>query len=304
MKEKEEKNQVIERISKEILEKSGIDQFTDVEIISAPVVRYCTEQSRVNVDDNCNTYSVQNSTDIIIQASTFQVSAVMSQKQISDLKDSHCVDANAFVINNLVSEMKNSMFRHYFDRIVQLSEASYRRSFTWWDRVKDFVYKLFGKVYQKKLKAKLANKLISRIIEECSYMDHITGTPSPSFIICSFKTAAILTNSSMYSANTNSSSEKLFSNNCCFQPSGKIAHILIYVTPYMQYADSRVFIGKKSEKNKDGLKLFFYKNGISIDTDESKDKKRITLKCRYAIKDVGVSAHDMYTKFIYTGLSL
>ena len=84
-------------------------------------------------------------------------------------------------------------------------------------------------------------------------------------------------------------------NNGALYPLGTLAGMTIYVDPNMEYADTRILVGRKGADEEPGLKFMPYLMAESIQTiAEGTMSPKIAVKSRYALVEAGFHPETQY----------
>ena len=294
-----------EKINREILERCGIANFSDIQRIESPVVEAHfldtveTDASALSGRPTA-ALGVKVSTKLVT-VNTYQVATAVPQRNVEELKENFGIDAWA-ECETAVVHVAQSMAKHYKIQLAELAERSYREHYTRWDRFKLWLYGIFGKTYEKRYRAKDAQELIRHIVAMSNRMFSNNRRGPADFVVCGIKTVNTLMESNSYTMLSDGKLPIPFTG--MIYPIGTCAGMKFYVDPYMSYKDHNVYIGRKTGPNDPGLHMYFYGKGTDISLmnyaqDRMSASQKLVAKVRYAITDVGENAHHQYTKLVY-----
>ncbi|MFA5152807.1 MAG: hypothetical protein WC554_09625, partial [Clostridia bacterium] len=232
-----------------------------------------------------------------ILAQPHQMAAAITQAEISQLKKDFEIDVMALLKSQMIQETSVAIQKEFMKKFNELASVHYEKSFDKWDKFLRWVYKIFKKTYIKKIQVKNIKHLLTRILREANMIAQTGRRGVGNFVICSLKTGTLLQDSSQYIF-APSQNEPMFGGS--IYPIGKIANITIYIDPYMKYDDNTIFIGRKTQIDEPGIKLFFNENGSSlITTVVGVGAPKIILRTEHLIEGVGFYPENEYRKFIY-----
>ena len=141
----------IKLINANIIDKSQLNKFTNIQIVSAPVteVKYL-DYVILPKENGIENLSLQVFSKFI-SISPNSVVASATKEQLDNLKTLG-VDGMSMINSVLINDTAINMFRQFKKYVVELSTLTYLKDYTKWDKFKLFFLKIFRKKYQKIIK--------------------------------------------------------------------------------------------------------------------------------------------------------
>lgn len=130
--------------AEQIIERSKLKEFIEVNIIDAPTYKY------EYLDWDGETINSLKGFEQYIQVGEFRVSCSVTQDQIQKLKDDWNIDVEAMVQNVLINETALSINKFMLANIGKIARENYLNDYTWGDTFKAWAYNYANKFRFKK----------------------------------------------------------------------------------------------------------------------------------------------------------
>lgn len=284
-----------------VLEKSGIKEFCNAQMVTNPIgaIQYVdfVNNSDLNLEDTL-TLSMHQT---FFRVSIFQTTMDISNEQIQDIEAIYDINPLNIIYDAVLNKLTKELSQSVIKRIYKISHNSYRKTFNSWDNFKLFVYSIFNKKYIKKIKVKNVQKLITYILSESNKIFKNGRIGGATHVICNLKTACALS-SILLDDNKHfkeSPIEQTFGQPYLY---GEIAGLKVYVDPYMHYKDNSIYIFRKSDQNQPGVYAAFLENSDNFDIITENMQIKLRACMNFAIFDVGDRKELFYRKIVYKGL--
>jgi hypothetical protein len=230
-----------------------------------------------------------------IKTSQYHVSASFTKAQQNDFSK-FGVDVNNMLINVLTNESIHGIYKQIMDNIKTCSIETIKNEYTIFEKILDFLFKLFKKEYTKKFKPNDIKHLYKKILFESNKIALTTRRGPANFVVLNTRMAAIFQHRlpDFVFVNTNL-------NNGTIYPIGTMTAITFYVDPNMSLNDNTIYVGRISGDESDiGLKFCFDTTGTSINTTKEPNND-VVINCltlRYAIKKINDNGNLYYRKIV------
>ena len=260
-----------------------------------------------------------------VEAETFQVAAQVTTEQIQDLNRQYGIDVVSLMENALVNEVSQAINKHILYRAFALGwENHYTFTSVEGTNLNLNLNPTSGSAgtarFQGKVPTTTLNNLPSIAVPAFQNYGSSTtfenqgtiqrriqskvlaagnviaqrGRRGPgNFVVTNLQIATALQDSAQFTfypmANT------VNQNNGALYPLGTLAGMTIYVDPNMEYADTRILVGRKGADEEPGLKFMPYLMAESIQTiAEGTMSPKIAVKSRYALVEAGFHPETQY----------
>lgn len=257
-----------------------------------------------------------------VEAETFQVAAQVTTEQIQDLNRQYGIDVISMMENALVNEVSQAVNKHILYRgfalgwqnhfnfsvvegnnlnlnLVQGSNVN-NVDFTGQDpsvanpSIAIGVFQNYGgSVANFENQGTIQRRIQSKILAAANVIAQRGRRGPGNFVVTNLQIATALQDSAQFTfyplANT------VNQNNGALYPLGTIAGMTIYVDPNMEYADTRILVGRKGADEEPGLKFMPYLMAESLQTiAEGTMSPKIAVKSRYALVEAGFHPETQY----------
>jgi hypothetical protein len=254
-----------------------------------------------------------------VEAETFQVAASVTTEQIQDLNKQFGIDVISMIENALVNEVSQAINKHILSRAFALgwsnhiqfnnvdgqnlnlnlstSAASATASYVGKDD-SGVSLAVPGQIATNNFEnqSTLQRRLFSRILAAANVVANRGRRGPANFIVTNSQIASALQDISQFTFAPFSNT--LTQNNGTLYPVGSLAGMTVYVDQNMNYADTRILVGRKGGDDEPGLKFMPYMMAESIQTiSEGTMSPKIAVKSRYALVEAGFLPETMYITF-------
>ena len=251
-----------------------------------------------------------------VEAGTVQVAASVTTEQIQDLNKQFGIDVVSMIENALVNEVSQTINKHILSRAFALGWSNHSEFAATEGSNLNLNLVISGSAATKTFIGKadtlltvatgagpasgtfenlstLQRRLFSRILAGANVVANRGRRGPANFIVCNSQIASALQDISQFTFAPFTNS--LTQNNGTLYPVGSIAGMTVYVDQNMQYADTRILIGRKGGDDEPGLKFMPYMMAESIQTiSEGTMSPKIAVKSRYSLVDAGHHPQTMY----------
>jgi len=254
-----------------------------------------------------------------VEAETFQVAASVTTEQIQDLNKQFGIDVISMIENALVNEVSQAINKHILSRAFALgwsnhvqfnnvdgqnlnlnlstSAAANTAAYVGKDD-SGVTLAVPGQIATNNFEnqSTLQRRLFSRILAAANVVANRGRRGPANFIVTNSQIASALQDISQFTFAPFSNT--LTQNNGTLYPVGSLAGMTVYVDQNMNYADTRILVGRKGGDDEPGLKFMPYMMAESIQTiSEGTMSPKIAVKSRYALVEAGFLPETMYITF-------
>jgi small nuclear ribonucleoprotein (snRNP)-like protein len=235
----------------------------------------------------------------IIELKDNYISVKIPKDNIKEVNEKFDVSIESMITSALINEAAIQINKEFFTHIESLSTKNMLNAYNTKDKVLSFFYTLINKTYIKKYKIKDVYDLHSIIMKHNNFIAHKSRFGNANYIICSNKTASIISESKAFIFNSEVTGTITASSGMSYI--GKLGGLDVYVNLYMKFNDNTIYLGRQQEDARSGLYLVFDKNSAVIEKVETSDKdaQMLNLKLKYSFVLVGNHPENQYTKFTY-----
>lgn len=255
-----------------------------------------------------------------VEADTFQVAASVTTEQIQDLNKQFGIDVISMIENALVNEVSQAINKHILSRAFALGWSNHNQFYNVENQNMNLSLIIGGgggttDAYINKIDAgvtmpipvgpaaggyenlsTLQRRLFSRILAAANVVANRGRRGPANFIVTNAAVASALQDISQFTFAPFSNT--LTQNNGTLYPVGSLAGMTVYVDQNMNYADTRVLVGRKGGDDEPGLKFMPYMMAESIQTiSEGTMSPKIAVKSRYALVEAGFLPETLYFTF-------
>ena len=260
-----------------------------------------------------------------VEAETFQVAAQVTTEQIQDLNRQYGIDVVSLMENALVNEVSQAINKHILYRAFALGWENHY-TFTSVEgtnlnlnlnptsgsagtaRFQGKVptttlaslpsiavpaFQNYGSSTTFENQGTIQRRIQSKVLAAGNVIAQRGRRGPGNFVVTNLQIATALQDSAQFTfypmANT------VNQNNGALYPLGTLAGMTIYVDPNMEYADTRILVGRKGADEEPGLKFMPYLMAESIQTiAEGTMSPKIAVKSRYALVEAGFHPETQY----------
>jgi len=254
-----------------------------------------------------------------VEAETFQVAASVTTEQIQDLNKQFGIDVISMIENALVNEVSQSINKHILSRgfalgwsnhtqftnvegqnlNLNLSTSAAAATAAYVNKSDVGVSMAVPGVISTgtfENQSTLQRRLFSRILAAANVVANRGRRGPANFLVTNAYIASALQDISQFTFAPFSNT--LTQNNGTLYPVGSLAGMTVYVDQNMNYADTRILVGRKGGDDEPGLKFMPYMMAESIQTiSEGTMSPKIAVKSRYALVEAGFLPETMYFTF-------
>jgi hypothetical protein len=264
-----------------------------------------------------------------VEAETFQVAATVTTEQIQDLNRQYGIDVISMMENALVNEISQSINKHILYRAFALGWQNHYNFYTVEGVNLNLSLTTQTSLGNARFQAAVpVTTLAGLTVIPCPQFQNFGGTTANfenqgtvqrriqskilaagnviaqrgrrgpgNFVVTNLQVATALQDSAQFTfyplANT------VNQNNGALYPLGTLAGMTIYVDPNMEYADTRILVGRKGADEEPGLKFMPYLMAESLQTiAEGTMSPKIAVKSRYALVEAGFHPETQYLTFL------
>lgn len=194
----------------------------------------------------------------------------------------------------LIKQLKRVIIDDVIENLENLANQKIQKNYKFWDKVKNFVYKFFGKTYIKKTNIGFNNrKIINKILMESNLIavDGRTG-PSNKCIVSGF-IGDILQKDERFNLETN-----IIIDDKLPYLIGSISNISVYVDPIKKYKDFSVLVYRSNEINQPGTKVIYQKDSTKFVLYDN-----ISLETNYKVINAGFNPERQVNKIVFKNIS-
>ena len=280
-----------------ILKNANVDDFIHIEHIDAPI-RMFEYEDHVFKNEHEFVYTMCSK---VVSAELHSETISATSEQIKELVRNHGTNVVELTKSTLMDESSRSINRYVLNNIKKLSDVSYKKTFTRYDRIVEFIFRLFKKEYQKKTIVNSKKDLLKKILLESFDISKETKKGPGTYVICNSRVAMNLQD--RYSFAPVEKNDKI--KTCCGSfLVGKYANLTIFVDPYMSFNDNSIYIGRIVSKTETGLGMAIYDEGTAIKTVASmaenfEEKQKTMLVMRYSTFEKGLHPEANFRKIIF-----
>ena len=198
----------------------------------------------------------------VVHTEKHNIVVAITRDQMSDMKIKD-LDSVDLLYNVLLNECQQYMTKAFISHLKELAEITYRKSFSKFDKMFSFIYDLFKKKYIKTIKITDNKQLLLKILTECNKITAKSRYGMGDYIVCGAQTYTLLSENEYFIKNITNHITP-YNSGDMYLAGQLLGNISVYVDPYMKWAYTTVYVGRKIKENQPGINFMFNKNGMTL----------------------------------------
>lgn len=218
----------------------------------------------------------------VIQLETY--SSKFKQNQKKELKK-FGIDVHSVIEGALIEETKLSVSRTLLN-LIKKHSVFYKYKYNIWNKIIEFLFSLFGKRYEKRIRVKSFKDLTQPLLEACMYIRRETRIGEGNTVIMSPRLFMKLEEhpAFVYSENNTVSLNKQLPP---IHFLGTLHGLRVYINNYTEWNNEDVYVFRVVKQNEEGIH-FFYKDQHESET--------IRYNLRASMVSIGDNSHKNYRR--------
>jgi hypothetical protein len=207
------------------------------------------------------------------------------------------LDYDTEIISALINKSKSTILKNVLKKIDDIADKKYNNSFTRWDKILRYIYKIFKKNYVKAYNVKDdVRNIISKILYHSNYIHKLNRRGPANICIISSSLESVLSNYEQYVPNM------LDSNFNTFYKCGSIGKIQFYVDLHLNYDDKSITLMKSTSEDEPGIHLRYMDSKITTVTEPYNRNEKSVIRNRVSVIDF--DAEDFIDKFYIKNINI